>query len=27
VANDYLDKAPFEFEGTLKRLHFSNLRK
>jgi hypothetical protein len=25
VANDYFDKAPFEFEGTLKRLHFRNL--
>jgi arylsulfatase len=25
VANDYLDLAPFEFEGTLKRLHFANL--
>jgi arylsulfatase len=25
VANDYLDKAPFAFEGTLKRLHFANL--
>lgn len=25
VANDYFDKAPFEFEGTLKRLHFKNL--
>jgi len=25
VANDYFDKAPFEFEGTLKRLHFENL--
>jgi hypothetical protein len=27
VANDYFDKAPFEFEGTLKRLHFKNLGK
>jgi arylsulfatase len=27
VANDYFDKAPFEFEGKLKRLHFENLRK
>jgi arylsulfatase len=26
VANDYFDKAPFEFEGTLKRLHFENLQ-
>jgi arylsulfatase len=26
VANDYFDRAPFEFEGTLKRLHFENLR-
>lgn len=25
VANDYLDKAPFKFEGTLTRLHFKNL--
>jgi arylsulfatase A-like enzyme len=25
VANDYFDKAPFAFEGTLKRLHFANL--
>jgi arylsulfatase len=25
VADDYFDKAPFEFEGTLKRLHFENL--
>jgi hypothetical protein len=25
VANDYFDQAPFEFEGTLKRLYFSNL--
>jgi arylsulfatase len=25
VANDYFDKAPFKFEGTLKRLHFENL--
>ena len=25
VANDSFDKAPFEFEGTLKRLHFKNL--
>lgn len=25
VANDYYDKVPFKFEGTLKRLHFSNL--
>jgi len=26
VANDYSEKAPLEFEGTLKRLHFSNLQ-
>jgi arylsulfatase len=26
VANDYLDKAPFAFEGTLKKLHFANLQ-
>ena len=25
VADDYFDRAPFEFEGTLKRLHFTNL--
>jgi len=25
VANDYLDQAPFEFEGTLKKLHFQYL--
>jgi arylsulfatase len=25
VANSYFDRAPFEFEGTLKRLHFVNL--
>ena len=25
VANDYYDKAPFKFEGTLKRLHFKYL--
>jgi hypothetical protein len=25
VANNYFDKAPFKFEGTLKNLHFSNL--
>ena len=25
VADDYLDVAPFKFEGTLKRLHFKNL--
>jgi hypothetical protein len=25
VANDYFDKAPFEFEGTLKKLHFKYL--
>jgi arylsulfatase len=25
VANDYFDKAPFKFEGTLKRLYFKNL--
>ena len=25
VADDYVDKAPFEFEGTLKELHFKNL--
>jgi len=26
VADDYFDKAPFEFNGTLKRLHFKNLQ-
>lgn len=26
VADDYFDKAPFKFEGTLKRLHFKNLK-
>jgi arylsulfatase len=26
VANDYFDKAPFRFEGTLKRLHFKYLQ-
>ena len=25
VADDYFGQAPFEFEGTLKRLHFQNL--
>lgn len=25
VADDYFDKAPFKFEGTLKQLHFKNL--
>jgi hypothetical protein len=25
VADDYFDKAPFEFEGTLKKLYFKNL--
>jgi hypothetical protein len=25
VADDYFDQAPFEFEGTLKRLHFKYL--
>ena len=25
VADDYFDKAPFAFEGTLKQLHFKNL--
>ena len=25
VADEYLDKAPFKFEGTLNRLHFKNL--
>ena len=25
VADDYYDKAPFAFEGTLKQLHFENL--
>jgi len=25
VADDYFDKAPYQFEGTLKRLHFTNL--
>jgi len=24
VADDYFDKAPFEFEGNLKRLYFKN---
>jgi arylsulfatase len=27
VADDYFDKAPFKFEGTLKQLHFKNLQK
>jgi len=26
VANDYFDKAPFKFTGTLKRLYFKNLQ-
>ena len=26
VANDYYDKAPFKFEGTLNKLHFRNLQ-
>jgi arylsulfatase len=26
VVNDYLDKAPFAFKGTLKKLHFANLQ-
>jgi hypothetical protein len=25
VADDYFDKAPFKFEGTLKRLYFKYL--
>ena len=25
VANDYFDKPPLEFEGTLKKLYFENL--
>jgi hypothetical protein len=25
VADDDFDKGPFEFEGTLKKLHFKNL--
>ena len=25
VADDHVDKAPFEFEGTLNKLHFKNL--
>jgi arylsulfatase len=25
VADDYFDKAPFKFQGTLKKLHFKNL--
>ena len=25
VADDYFEKAPFKFEGTLKRLYFKNL--
>jgi arylsulfatase len=25
VANDYFDKAPFKFKGSLKRLYFKNL--
>jgi hypothetical protein len=25
VADDYFDQAPFAFEGTLKKLHFTNL--
>ena len=26
VADDYFEKAPFDFEGKLKRLYFKNLR-
>jgi hypothetical protein len=26
VADDYFEKAPFKFEGALKRLHFKNLQ-
>ena len=26
VADDYFDKAPFKFEGTLKQLYFKNLQ-
>jgi arylsulfatase len=26
VANDYYDKAPFRFEGKLKKLYFTNLK-
>jgi hypothetical protein len=26
VADDYFDRAPFAFEGTLRRLHFKNLQ-
>lgn len=26
VADDYFEKAPFLFEGTLKRLYFKNLQ-
>jgi arylsulfatase len=26
VADDYFERAPFEFEGRLKRLHFKNLQ-
>ena len=26
VADAYFEKAPFAFEGTLKRLHFKNLQ-
>jgi len=25
VADAYYDRAPFEFQGTLKQLHFTNL--
>jgi opacity protein-like surface antigen len=25
VADDYFNKAPFKFQGTLKQLHFKNL--
>jgi hypothetical protein len=25
VANDYFNKPPFKFQGTLKQLHFKNL--
>jgi len=26
VADDYFEKAPFEFNGSIKRLHFENLQ-
>jgi len=25
VADEYINKAPFKFQGTLKQLHFKNL--